>query len=56
MFILFFGGWLCVHVLLMLLAMSFLVAPLWIPVIAFELLIGYALAFRLFGLPPRDGS
>ena len=55
-FILFFAAWLCVHVLVMLLAMSLLILPFWIPVIAFELLTGYALAFRLFGLPPREGS
>jgi hypothetical protein len=52
----FFAGWLCAHVLIMLLAISFLTLPFSILVMAFELWIGYALAFRLFGLPPREGS
>src|SRR5580698_10029614 len=47
LFILFFAGWLCVHVLVMLLVMARLAFPLWILPMAFELWIGYALAFRL---------
>lgn len=51
-FVLFFGGWLLVHVLVMLVAMSLLTH--WIPVIGIELLIGYALTFRMFGLPSNE--
>jgi hypothetical protein len=52
LFMVFFIAWFSMHLLIMLLAMSFLVFPLWIPLIFLELWIGYALAFRLFGLPP----
>ena len=55
-FIVFFVGWLFAHILLMLLVMSHLNLLLWIPAIFVELWVGYALAFRLFGLPPREGS
>jgi hypothetical protein len=55
-FVLFFTGWLLVHVLVMLAAMSLLTLPFWIPVLAIELLIGYALTFRLFGLPSNEES
>jgi len=54
MFIVFFAGWLCAHALIMLVAMSVLTLPFWIPVIFVELGVGYALAFRLFGLPSRE--
>jgi len=56
LFMMFFAGWLCAQVLIMLLAISFLTLPFSILVMAFELWIGYALAFRLFGLPQREGS
>jgi hypothetical protein len=51
LFVLFFAGWLLIHVLVMVAAMSLLTPAFWIPVIAIELFIGYALTFRLFGLP-----
>jgi len=48
LFLAFFAGWLATHVLLMLLAMTYLTFPSWVPLIFLELLVGYAAAFRIF--------
>jgi hypothetical protein len=53
LFVVFFVAWLVIHTLVTLLVIKFLTI-LWVwPASFLELWIGYAVAFWLFGLPPR---
>jgi hypothetical protein len=52
-FILFFLAWLAIHLVVVALAIGYLAWLYWIPVVLFEMWVGYTVAVMLFGLPPH---
>jgi len=53
-FVGFFLAWLVVHLLVTIISVARLPWVYWLPAVFLELWIGYAVAFRLFGLPPNQ--
>lgn len=55
-FIAFFSLWLVLHIVLSIFVLAYLSWLYWLPSIALELWIGYALAYWLFGAPPKSSK